>query len=173
LRRSQRTESPPSLDAQRLLDHLRITREPILHVKPFVGTLTPREMDLVIGELRLNTHVEVVYLQNLGTGIQDAQLRRLVDEVLRQRRIWAMNIGETDAVSTAGWQYLLDSLPNTALGYLYIGEKSIDASMKRQFIEALRANRRRDENGAQRDPSVARHVTHMWWNPKNARSFKE
>lgn len=74
----------------------------ILRLKNYIGAHARAvDMDIIIEALRENTRVEVLYIQNFEDGMHDQQLYHLVD-VLKERRIWALNIGENANVSAWG-----------------------------------------------------------------------
>lgn len=147
----------------------------ILRLKDRVDGLNPDQMLRLLQALERNDLIEVLYIYDLGDGLQDPHMWALV-EILKRRRIWALNIGETDGVSSAGWRHLLENLESTALGYLYISETVFQQEdlrgTKVQFIERLRTNRVREEAIAPRDLEVVKRVNNMWWNPKNRAIYK-
>ncbi|GAB4819352.1 hypothetical protein N2152v2_006398 [Parachlorella kessleri] len=123
----------------------------------------PYVLDAVLQALAVNTRVEALYIQNFEHGMGDVQLDRLID-VLKLRRIWAVNVGENFAVSQEAWERFCSSLPGTAVGYLFVSEQHLRGTdLKARMREAIRENRRA---GPERDPQVVVHVGNMWWNPR-------
>jgi hypothetical protein len=75
-------------------------------------------------------------------GFGDKQLEALTD-VLRQQRIWAVNIGENNSVSIAAWHKFAKALPETVVAYMYVSEhKLIGTDLKHDMRTVLRYNRK-------------------------------
>jgi len=69
----------------------------VLRLKRFISADAGSALlDAVLDALAVNTRVEVLYIQNFERGFKDAQLSKLVD-VLRLRRIWAVNVVRSSA----------------------------------------------------------------------------
>jgi hypothetical protein len=49
----------------------------------------------------------------------DAQLEHL-QKVLRNKQIWALNVGENFEISLDAWSKFTAELPSTAVAYLYV-----------------------------------------------------
>ena len=76
-------------------------------------------------------------------GMQDDQLRRLTDEVLKKRRIWALNIGENFNISLEAWQRFTTALSETSVAFMYVSEHHLmRTDLKIQMKDAIRRNRR-------------------------------
>ena len=75
--------------------------------------------------------------------MQDDQLRRLTNEVLKHRQIWALNIGENFNISLEAWQEFTDALVDTSVSFLYVSEHHLlRTDLKVQMKDAIRKNRR-------------------------------
>eukprot|EP00884_Botryococcus_braunii_P006272 jgi/Botrbrau1/15646/Bobra.4_1s0030.1 len=119
-------------------------------------------INMVLDALMVNTRVEALYIQNFEQGMQDPQLDRLT-EVLKLKRIWAVNVGENFHISLAAWERFCMALPETAVGYMYVSEHHLlRTNLKLQMRRAIRENRKR---APPPDPYVAAQVTNMWFNP--------
>lgn len=137
----------------------------ILHLKNTgcVSSASALELDIVLVALLINTKVEGLYIQGYQ-NFKDEQLY-LLGGLLKKRRIWGINLGETWRVSKAAWLWLADQLHLTAVGYIYICEiRCVDAATKKRIIDTLGNNRRRDR-GQPRDAKVSNKLTLMWWSP--------
>ena len=67
----------------------------------------------------------------------------LTERVLKQRRIWALNVGENYLTTLAAWQHFKDQLPLTAVGYIYVSEHHLKGThLKVEMRDAIRANRK-------------------------------
>ncbi len=72
----------------------------------------------------------------------DAQLEHLT-AVLRNKRIWALNVGENFQISLPAWRAFTDLLPTTAVAYLYVSEHHLARTdLKIRMRYAIRANRK-------------------------------
>ena len=72
----------------------------------------------------------------------DEQLE-LLTKVLKQRRIWALNVGENFHVSLEAWQKFAEELQNTDVGYLYVSEHHlVQTNLKNKMRAAIRQNRK-------------------------------
>lgn len=138
----------------------------ILRIKNYIPCdASPLEIDLILAALRKNSRIEVLYIQNFERGMTDQQLYHLVEVLKERRQIWAVNIGENYQITPVAWEWFIDNLPFTSIGYTYLSEHHIDAPTKRRIIELVRNNRKRDEKECPRDPEVCMRVGNMWWNP--------
>ena len=76
-------------------------------------------------------------------GFQDEQMMALTELVLKNRRIWALNVGENYHTTLAAWQHFKDMLPQTAVGFLYVSEHHLKGTnLKAEMRDAIRANRK-------------------------------
>jgi len=129
-----------------------------------VGTLV---MDEIIRALHRNTVCQAAYVQNLGSAIQDEQMKALI-KLLKRKCIWALNIGETYHVTTGMWKTFCDALPETSVTHLYVSEHTISLSLKNKMRDAIRGNRKKHSKHCNvRNMPVIERVTNMWWNPIN------
>lgn len=104
-----------------------------------------------------------MYIQNLSKAIGDDQLHKLVD-LLKKKKIWCLNIGETYEVSTTGWHYFCDKLPETNITHLYVSEHTIPIDLKNRMRDHIRENRKKHKlHCAFKNISVIERCTHMWW----------
>lgn len=75
-------------------------------------------------------------------GMLDSQLEHLT-EVLRNRRIWALNVGENFQISLDAWRKFTDALGETAVAYLYVSEHHLARTdLKIRMRDAIRINRK-------------------------------
>ena len=75
-------------------------------------------------------------------GMRDEQLAHLV-QVLRRKRIWALNVGENFNISLPAWEMFTGALLDTAVAYLYVSEHHIKGTnLKIDMRDAIRANRK-------------------------------
>ena len=96
--------------------------------------------------------------------MHDEQLGHLMEAVLKQGRIWAVNIGENFRITHEGWGAFLRELPHTAVSFLYVSEHHLyGTKLKDKMRDAIRENRKLL---GQRDLAVINWVTNMWYNPK-------
>ena len=127
-------------------------------------------------------------------GMLDAQLRHL-GEVLGNKRIWALNVGENFQITNQAWERFTLALEDTAVAYLYVSEQHLkNTDLKIRMRDAVRIHRRYDlprlglfqdtktplllsptvpcascRAGPARDPEVVDKVGNMWWNPKTSK----
>ncbi|KAK9821293.1 hypothetical protein WJX81_001784 [Elliptochloris bilobata] len=138
----------------------------VLRLKQYIAAgVGAAALDAIIDALSANSRVEALYIQNFERGFGDAQLRRLT-AVLRQRRIWALNVGENFRVSPGAWREFADALPHTAVAYLYVSEHHFlgRPGLKNSMRDRIRINRLA---APLRDPEVVARINNMWWNPRN------
>lgn len=70
----------------------------------------------------------------------DRQLE-LLTEVLKRKKIWAINIGENFNITLDAWQRFANQLPQTAVSYLYVSEHHLlRTDLKKQMRDAIRQN---------------------------------
>jgi hypothetical protein len=89
-------------------------------------------------------------------------------QVLKLRRIWALNVGENFCTTLPAWRAFTAALPDTNVQYMYASEHHfLRTDLKGRMRDAIRVNRK-----AQRkphDPAVVRCVGNMWcvttWQP--------
>lgn len=80
--------------------------------------------------------------QTLLQGFGDKQLESLTD-VLRQKRIWAVNIGENLGVSIEAWHQFAKAMPETVVSYMYISEHKLKGTdLKHHMRTVMRYNRK-------------------------------
>lgn len=95
-------------------------------------------------------------------GFGDHQLAKLTS-LLKQRRIWALNVGENFAVSLSAWADFTAALPDTIVSYIYVSEHKLRGTdLKNRMRAAIRYNRK---VLGPRDPLLCANVTNMWFNP--------
>ena len=67
-------------------------------------------------------------------------------QVLRRKRIWALNVGENFNISLPAWEMFTGALSDTAVAYLYVSEHHIKGtSLKTDMRDAIRENRKYDK----------------------------
>lgn len=77
-------------------------------------------------------------------GMLDAQLRHL-GEVLGNKRIWALNVGENFQITNQAWERFTLALEDTAVAYLYVSEQHLkNTDLKIRMRDAVRIHRRYD-----------------------------
>lgn len=123
----------------------------------------------------------------------DGQLLHL-SEVLANKRIWALNVGENFQTTSQAWDRFTRALTDTAVAYLYVSEQHLrNTDLKTRMRDVIRINRRFGSArpspcftrsfecpalrahqllcewcraGPVRDSEVIKRVGNMWWNPK-------
>ena len=137
----------------------------ILRLKRYLPSdVGPKIVDLVIEALSLNTNVEALYIQNFEKGMHDEQLALLTHQVLKKKKIWALNIGENFRITHHAWGKFLDQLPETSVSFLYVSEHHLKGTKLKDLMrDAIRENR---SKLGQRDVDVIKQITNMWYNPK-------
>eukprot|EP00803_Ostreobium_quekettii_P003889 evm.model.scf_407EXC.2 EVM.evm.TU.scf_407EXC.2 scf_407EXC:14109-19988(-) len=136
----------------------------ILRLKQYLkADARPNVMNSVLEALKENTRVEALYIQNFEWGMYDEQLELLAD-VLKQRRIWALNVGENFHTSLQAWEAFAMELAHTDVAYLYVSEHHlVHTNLKSKMRDIIRVNRKR---APARDPEVIANIKNMWFNPK-------
>jgi hypothetical protein len=72
----------------------------------------------------------------------DAQLLHL-SEVLANKRIWALNVGENFQTTSQAWESFTNALTDTAVAYLYVSEQHLrNTDLKTRMRDVVRINRR-------------------------------
>ena len=75
-------------------------------------------------------------------GMLDAQLVHLA-QVLTNKRIWALNVGENFQISINGWARFTKALEQTAVGYMYVSEHHLKhTDLKIRMRDVIRVNRK-------------------------------
>ncbi|KAK3249182.1 hypothetical protein CYMTET_41380 [Cymbomonas tetramitiformis] len=96
-----------------------------------------QKIDAILEALAQNTRVEALYIQNFDRGFFDEQMDKLI-EVLKLKRIWALNIGEISEVSLDAWYRLLDALPHSAVTHMYATEQFLRGTdLKKLMRDAI------------------------------------
>lgn len=68
---------------------------------------------------------------------------RLLTDMLTESNIWAINLGESPALSEGDWLAFAEALPKTKLGFMFAEmESSRYRAVKKEIIAKLRANRK-------------------------------
>ena len=68
---------------------------------------------------------------------------KLLTEVLKKGRIWALNIGENMNVSRDAWETFTEDLKQTRVSFMYVSEHHlVRTNLKQRMMEAIRENRR-------------------------------
>ena len=76
-------------------------------------------------------------------GMLDDQLSRLTEEVLKKKKIWALNIGENFNISLEAWQKFTTALSETSVAFMYVSEHHLlRTDLKIQMKDAIRTNRK-------------------------------
>lgn len=84
-----------------------------------------------------NDVCEAMYIQNLSAAIKDTQLMNLV-KLLREKKIWCLNVGEIYDVTNKCWRDFCDALPSTNVTHLYVSEHVIPIALKNKMREHIR-----------------------------------
>ena len=83
-------------------------------------------------------------------GMLDRQLK-LLTEVLKKGRIWALNIGENANITLGAWQTFTEDLKQTHVSFMYVSEHHLmRTDLKVRMMDAIRENRRRVSHPADR-----------------------
>lgn len=68
---------------------------------------------------------------------------RLLSELLKQSKVWAVNLGENDALNEDDWMAFAEALPHTKVAFMFAEmECSKFAAVKKILREKLKDNRR-------------------------------
>ena len=145
----------------------------ILKLSEEVGKLSKTiELHAILDALLKNTSVRVLYMQDQPAN--DRTIDLLI-RVLKQKRIFAANLGELDTgigigcVST--WQPLIDALSDTNLCFAYVSEPQkgcLSPQQKGTFKAKMKQNSIDYKDWLTVHRSVAAQVELMWYNPKNS-----
>lgn len=139
----------------KIKDHLRADVSPVV-------------VDAIIDALRGNKVCQALYMQNLGKGFGDKQLKSLV-ALLQRRCVWCLNLGENYEVSTAAWVDFCSSLPKTNVTHLYVSEHVMKIELKNLMRLNIRNNRSKHQmHSSLKNIQIIERCTNMWWNPINA-----
>ena len=72
----------------------------------------------------------------------DLQLEHLA-QVLTNKRVWALNVGENFQISIAAWARFTQALAQTAVGYMYVSEHHLKhTDLKLRMRNVIRINRK-------------------------------
>ena len=129
----------------------------------------------VLDALMVNTNCQALYIHEQPGLVADPQGRGMAKlvEVLKQGRIWALNIGETD-LSLEGWECFADALIDTQVTHMFAELDMFPELKKRIRLEILRPNRlKHDRHKAIENRGVIQQIGQMWWNPNAGSHFKE
>lgn len=167
------------MKVQELIDTLRDpddTSITYLKLKEVCPGVTRAELNSIMDALRENSSVRAMNAQNHLHATADTLTR--VIAVLERGYIFAINLGEWPNLTYDDWQRLLDALPQTNVGFMYISEPgtcSLTEEQKGQFITVLRANRAKF-TGWYTDydlKEIARRVTNTWFKPQASRYLND
>ena len=159
---------------RKLVQMIKEDRDPalkVLRLKQYLDAdANPLTIDTVLDALMNCTMCEALYIQNFEKGMLDEQVEHL-GQVLKQRNIWALNIGENFAISTPGWEKFARVLKDTHVTHMYASEPNfggISGKLKKQMRETIRDNRKKDTRHKSFDHiDVICQIGQMWWNPRN------
>ena len=84
-----------------------------------------------------NDVCEAMHIQNISSAFKDQQLRNLI-LLLREKKIWCLNISEISHVSSKGWVEFCDALPSTNISHLYVSEHIIPLSLQIKIRDHVR-----------------------------------
>lgn len=174
VRRSARDPSKGLLDnpdIQHCLEKLRQNHEStqVFKLKDHVrAELTELVMDEILNALSKNKLCEALYIQNVSDALCERQFNKLI-EILRMKRIWALNIGENYNITPAMWGKFCEILPDTHLTHIYVSEHVITTKMKDKIRDLIRENRKKhSKHNSVSNIDVIQRCTNLWWNPINA-----
>ena len=101
-----------------------------------------------IDHLQVNEDISLVairvlnLIRNAVQGMLDRQVK-LLTEVLKKGRIWALNIGENMNVSRNAWERFAEDLKQTRVSFMYVSEHHlVRTNLKQRMMDAIRENRR-------------------------------
>ena len=114
--------------------------------------------------------INVLFLQNLG--LDDFQLNRLIDVLVSNRHIVAVNLGEVgEGVSRATWERLMQSIPDTNVCFMYVSENQAGPRITAEL--KARVKRNKDKTTSRFDwRSVdfpVMDIVKMWWTPSSSK----
>jgi hypothetical protein len=93
--------------------------------------------DALIESFRKNSVCQAMYIQNISSAIFDPQLVHFTS-LLKEKRIWCVNIGENYSVTPSGWINFCNSLPETSVTHLYVSEHTIPIELKNRMRDHIR-----------------------------------
>lgn len=129
--------------------------------------LNSKVLDGILDALEENHVCQALYIQNCNESMNDEQFYHVI-KLLKQKRIWAMNIGENYLISHKAWLDFCDALGDTILSHCYISEHVISVELKTRVRDLIRINRaKHDRHSNMNNISVIEKCTNLWWNPIN------
>ena len=131
------------------------------------------ELHAILDALLENTSVRVLYMQDQPAN--DATIELLI-RVLKQKRIFAANMGELGTIGcVTTWQPLIDALSDTNLCFAYASEPQkgcLSREQKQAFRDKMKQNSIDYKDWMTVHRAVAAQVEKMWFNPKNSEHWK-
>ena len=127
-------------DVTKLIDKIRNDHEDtvVLKIKDhIVSDLLPAVLDLIFEALKENKVCQALYAQNITAALGDDQLRKLI-QILKEKQIWCLNLGENYRVTTPMWVEFCDELCETNVTHLYVSEHVIKIKLKNKMREEIR-----------------------------------
>jgi hypothetical protein len=115
--------------------------------------------------------VRVLYLPDFGV---DNMLLSLIGEcVVRNKRILALNLGETSSgISAEDWQRFANSIARSNVSFLFVEPNAAGPDVVKDLKVAIRNNRlscaASDWMRSSMEPLMSQ-VSHMFWQPKTSK----
>jgi hypothetical protein len=110
----------------------------VFKIKAHIHTdINATVFDAMMESFRKNTVCQAMYIQNISSAIFDQQLTHLIS-LLKEKRIWCINIGENYSVTPSGWINFCNSLPQTSVTHLYVSEHTIPIELKNKMRDHIR-----------------------------------
>jgi hypothetical protein len=100
--------------------------------------INPAVFDAIVQSFRQNSVCQAMYIQNISSAIFDAQLVSFIN-LLKEKPIWCVNIGENYSVTASGWVNFCNSLPLTSVTHLYVSEHTIPILLKNKMRDHIRS----------------------------------
>jgi hypothetical protein len=102
-------------------------------------------------------------VQNLSKAFGNDQLLKLIN-LLKNKPIWCLNIGENYEISNKGWEQFCNALPLTSVTHLYVSEHVISIDLKNKMRGHIRENRKKHNlHCLFSNLKVIERCTNMWW----------
>jgi hypothetical protein len=169
VRRSDRDPSRMLLEKREvkaLLQRIRGNDESTVVLKlkdHIISDINSLVLDEIIVALHENTVCQALYFQNISKAMGDQQLKAMV-ELIKNKMIWCLNLGENYNISTKTWTWFCGMLPETNVTHMYISEHVIPIELKNRIRAFIRENRKKHDRHSSLDNiSVIERCTHCWW----------
>jgi hypothetical protein len=67
----------------------------------------------------------------------------LLTQVLKNNRIWGLNVGENFNISLEAWETFTEALASTSVSFMYVSEHHlVRTDLKNRMMDVIRENRK-------------------------------